>query len=367
MFSTSNPSSSVPIPSSSVPQKHGTSYAQLSYSQSRNYAQRPADAPDPDSSWTSLDKAELNKLVRELLSECKQCLVCPSCNKSGNITKSSANGDIRLQCVTKGLASGTKKGQCGKSWNLATSLAVLNYAKSIRPNQSIYFWSEKQGKQRSAGTASRISSSTNGFTQSVNANPVSFSQVPSPTQILHCPQSTQNLKDGELNRDYDPDLVPTQVLPSRRLVQVNSRGHRTFIEVRLIPVGTESGKEQNVLDSSTAPKNVATRGRQQTPFHHLKPTPFNKKISHEAAERFGMETAGQGNDDSSPLANYSHSPTSANHQTSDVPVDVMGMICEYSSSQQRDFVPGSGSDADILANLKKRIPARRLRSPDQCE
>jgi hypothetical protein len=372
MFSTSI-SSSVPISASSVSQKQGTTHAKTASFPS-SFAQRPSDAPEPDSTWTSLDKSELNKIVRELLSECKHRLVCPNCNESGNITKSSANGDIRLQCVTKGLANGTKKGQCSKSWNLSNSMAVLNYAKFFRPNQKVFFWSDKPGTQRSAATAPKMFSSPNRYNQSVKSNAFSLSYVPSPTQILQRPQSTQNFKDEgpSSSRVPDEDLLSTQVLPSRRLAQVhfndetnvNLRGYQKPMEDRPNLEGPEE-RQDNALDSAAAPKNVATRGRQQTPFHPLKPTPLNRKKSQEAPQRVSTETGKQGNGDSSPLATYSYSPTSANYEAFGEPFDDMGMICKFSSSPQRDFISGSGSDAGILSGLIKRIPSRRLSSPDQ--
>jgi hypothetical protein len=94
---------------------------------------------------------------------------------------------------------------------------------------------------------------------------------------------------------------------------------------------------------------------------------LNRKKSQEAPQRVSTETGKQGNGDLSPLANYSHSPTSANHEAFGEPFDDMGMICKFSSSlgSQRDFISGSGSDAGILSGLIKRIPSRRLSSPDQ--
>jgi hypothetical protein len=253
-------------------------------------------------------------------------------------------------------------------------MAVLNYAKSFRPNQKVYFWSDKQGTQRPAAPALKTYSSSYRLNQFVQSKPRLFSQVPSPTQILQRPQSTQNLKDvgPSSSRDPDEDLVPTQVLPSRRLAQVhfneepnvNLLGYQTPMEGR--PNMEEVGvRRHNALDSSAAPKNVATRGRQESPFHRLKPTPFHKKKPQENPQTISTGTVKQGNDDSSPLASYPHSPTSVHHRTSEEPADDMGMIRQYSSSPQRNFVRGSGSDADILSDLIKRIPTRRLSSPDQ--
>jgi hypothetical protein len=105
---------------------------------------------------SELSDNHLNNLVRELLKRCKSRLACPNCGRCGNITKSSSNKKIRLQCSTKGLNNGTKKGFCNKSWSLVVAMKYLRYATEVNTTGTIVLGLDQIVTTSSSRTAMTI-------------------------------------------------------------------------------------------------------------------------------------------------------------------------------------------------------------------
>jgi hypothetical protein len=350
---------------------------------------RPSDASEPDYSWKSKTKEELNAFVRLLWNQCKTRLMCPNCEHVGNISTSSANGELRLQCITKGLQNGTKKGQCNKSWSLDNSIIVLKYATETRPTENVKFWWEKPCHRRDVGppTASTKSIKNQLFSQQVPEPQTRFlsSMQGQPVAILkrtnHIEPVSPAKNGTELSEAIiaqERDFIATQVMKSRLLPNASLGETRTFSPHRSndksLLIGTQVdattlGRQKQLQSQVNSSQSNFNRGK-QSPFQslsvkrtqpmatkHCSPvTPVVQTTQHEARE---VEKR-----------NF--------NQLQDVE---FGLIREFSSSQQQKFdqqeqliefnddvierqfnqksvALGSGSDAYLLTGLTKRIPGK---------
>jgi hypothetical protein len=350
---------------------------------------RPADAPEPDYAWKSKTKDELNVYLRDLWSKCKTRLICPNCEHVGNISTSSAYGELRLQCITKGLQNGTKKGQCNKSWSLDNSIIVLKYALEKRPTENVMFWWEKPCNRRDVGSSSASASKSvksQLFTRKVS-QPQPRSQSSLQVQPIAILKRKNQIQPAQSSQDpfgvaegictQDSELVATQVMQSRRLPNVS------FGKARPLSPETSSDKQESIGTQATSSMAGPTKlmpisvyssqsnlnRRKQSPFQSLSVKMTQPLPTHPSERQDGSSHTPLG----SPSQRKSdhHDKRNAQRQNEEV-----GLIREFQSSQQQncdqqeqlmevddavfnqqfnrnDVLLGSGSDPDLLSGLTK--------------